>query len=414
MVTTTLTRKRLRVLMMARLFIATLLVFYAQFVFPLERTVFYALIAAIAILSVLYLVWLSSGYRLRFLSLVQIGWDLMLESALIYYTGGAESLFAAVYVLSILSAGFVLRPSVSFYVAVASGVLFMGMMLLTHYQVLPDLYFLPRPSFMGREDPIYLFYATYVQITVFLIVAFLTYYFSGRIRTLEGRMKAQERLALLGEVISNIAHEIRNPLASISGSVELISKDLRSKLTKTQQKLMDAVVEESDRVKRIFSGLLDFTRLSELKRETISVDQFLEQVLMLMTHQEAFDPNVKVVHLYKGKSVRMNVDSEAMKQAMMNLLTNAYESMPGGGRLEVDCYRNRDEIQISIQDTGNGMDQKELSSLFIPFRTTKASGTGLGMAQAYKVVNQHGGRLVVHSKKHEGTRVELFLPRFYG
>lgn len=409
--TTNISTKRLRVLMMARLFIATLVLFYAQFVFPLVRTVFYAFIAAVAILSVFFLLWLVRGCRLRLLCLMQIACDLILESALIYYTGGAESLFASVYVLSILSAGFVLMPSASFYVAGASSMLFLGTMLATHYAIVPDLAFFPRPSFAGREDPVYVFYATYVQITVFFIVAFLTFYFSGRIELLEGKIKAQERLALLGEIISNIAHEIRNPLASISGSVELISKELKSKLTRSQQKLMDAVVEESDRIKRIFSGLLDFTRPAALKLETVSVARFLEQVLMLMRHQEAFHSNVEVLHLYKGKGFPMNVDPEAMKQAIMNLLNNAYEAMPRGGRLEVDCLRNRNEIQISIQDTGNGMDKKTLNSLFIPFRTTKANGTGLGMAQAYKVVNQHGGRITVHSRKHEGTRVDVFLPR---
>ncbi|MBI4372573.1 MAG: hypothetical protein HY585_02450, partial [Candidatus Omnitrophica bacterium] len=207
--------QRIRVLIFARLFIATVFLFYAQFVFPTERILFYSIIAACCGLSIIYVLWLISAKHLTALAWFQIVCDLLLESALVAYTGGADSLFATIYVLSILSAGPVLSPAAGFFVAAGSSICFIGAVILYNSGGIT----VAEPA--GRRDLIYLFYASYVRITVFFLVAILTYYFSRMIQKLEDRVKTQERLVFLGEVISSIAHEIRNPLASISGSVEL-------------------------------------------------------------------------------------------------------------------------------------------------------------------------------------------------
>jgi signal transduction histidine kinase len=214
----------------------------------------------------------------------------------------------------------------------------------------------------------------------------------------------------LGEVVSSIAHEIRNPLTSISGSVELIEKRIHNKLNRNQIKLMDSVVEESERVKIIFNGLLDYSRVPELCCETVVVEEFLDRILLLLKHQEEFNKHIEVTRRYKGKKIQMTADPEYLQQAMTNIVLNSIQAMPDGGQLDIDCERHIEGVKILTQDTGKGMSKKELQSLFMPFKTTKRNGTGLGMAHAYKVVNQHGGKLTVHSRKHKGTQVELFLP----
>jgi len=170
--------KRLRVLIMARLFIATFLLFYIRFVFPSEHIIFFAQIAAIALLSFMYLIWLISGRHLRTLAVIQITLDLLLESTLIYFTGGTESVFAAIYVLSILSAGYLLSPITSFYIAGGSSLLFVGIVSADYLNLIPlnDIVYGKSPQ--RGHDLIYLFYVTYVRISMYLIVAFLTYYFS--------------------------------------------------------------------------------------------------------------------------------------------------------------------------------------------------------------------------------------------
>ena len=118
--------RRLRTLIIARLFIATFLLFYAQFIFNVERIVFYAIIAAASVLSVIYLIWWLSGRNFRFLAYLQIGLDLVLESLLVYYTGGVDSIFTTVFILSILAATIVLSPEAGFYFAVAGSISFIA------------------------------------------------------------------------------------------------------------------------------------------------------------------------------------------------------------------------------------------------------------------------------------------------
>lgn len=404
--------KRLRILVISRLFIASFLLFYAQFIFPVEGMLFYSIIAIISVLSIFYVLWLLCARRLRLLAYVQIACDLILESALIYYTGGVDSLFAGVYVLSILSAGSVLSPRASFYVATGSALCFVGTILAVFFHWVPFQMVLPNlPEYGVRRESIYLFYAGYVQITVFFLVAILTYYFSQKIERLEDKMKIQGRLVVLGEVTSNIAHEIRNPLASISGSVELISKQLNSQLTEKQRKLMDAIVDESLRINQIFNGLLDYARIPKLQLEKVWVEPFLDQIFLLMKHQETFNSKVKIQALYRNKRAKISVDPEQMKQVLMNILTNAFDAMPDGGFLTVNSNSSRYETVISVEDTGIGMEPKTLDSLFTPFNTTKVNGTGLGMAQVHKIISQHGGKVSVRSKPGAGTRIDLVLPK---
>lgn len=407
----TVQRKRLRTLIISRLFLGAFLVFCAQFVFTVEAIVFYALITLISGLSIFYVIWLFSGRYLELLAMVQVVCDLLLESILIYYTGGVDSLFGSVYVLTILSASLVLSPKASFLAAVGSAVCFISTILSVFLEWTPPRsVFFPQPMVGNPHDAIYVFYASYVQITIFLLVAVLAYFFSGMIQKLEEKMKVQERLVLLGQVASNIAHEIRNPLTSISGSIELIAKQLDAQVSEKQRKLLNAIVDESSRVNRIFSGILDYARLPELHFEKLALELFLDNVLLLMHHQEAFSPKVRIDTLYRGKSIAIQADPEYLKQVFINLITNAFEAMPDGGVLTVDGHVARQGVVVSIRDTGEGMDREMVKSLFLPFKTTKERGTGLGMAQAYKIVSQHGGKILVRSQKNQGTKVEVIFP----
>lgn len=402
---------RLRVLIIARLLIGACLLFYAQFVFPIEEIVFYSIIGLISVLSIVYVFWLISGFRLVQLAWIQIASDLILESILIYYTGGVDSLFGSVYVLSILSAGLVLSPGSSFYVAAGSSLYFIATVILVQRRWCPSfMTLIAKPNFPQLRESIYLFYASYVQVTVFFLVAILTYYFSRIIQRLEHKIKAQERLVYLGEVASNIAHEIRNPLVSISTATEVLAKQLHEQLNEKQKQLMNAVVDESLRISRIFNGILNFARISKFEFEEIDLESFLDEVLLLFQHHEAFNPKVQMRSLYKGKRVKIKADPEQIKEACMNLITNAYEAMPEGGVITLDCQKNRD-VKIIITDSGKGVDPKILSQPFIPFQTTKINGTGLGLAQANKIVCQHGGRIEIKNVTgNKGAQVCISLP----
>ena len=138
--------RRLRILIISRLLIGASLLFYAQYVFPIEKVVFYAIIAFISFLSSIYVFWLVSKKRLELLAYFQIICDLLLESILIYYTGGVDSLFAGIYVLTILSAGLIVAPLASFYVAAGSAFCFVGTMLLVYFRWIPASFIFPSPA----------------------------------------------------------------------------------------------------------------------------------------------------------------------------------------------------------------------------------------------------------------------------
>lgn len=403
--------RKLRTLIIARLFIATLLLFCIQYVFQINAIVFYAIIALTALLSVVYVLWWMVGKGLRLLAHVQIVMDLLLESILVYYTGGVDSVFANIYMLTILSAAIVLSPAASFYFAGASSLFFIGTILTNEGFLLAR--WIPAPFHLAKakSDAIYLFYASYVRVTVFFLIAIVAYYFSKNIRRLETQVKNQERLVALGEVASSIAHEIRNPLASISGGVELLSSHLKPAMTQTQSRLMGAIVEESSRIKRIFSGLLDYSRVLELRVESVELEPYLDQILELMKHQPDYRPEVEVYPQYRGKKIRVQVDPEYLKQALMNILTNAYQVMPGGGKLLIEAQQTRKEVELSITDTGPGIDPKVQATLFMPFKTGRTSGTGLGLALAHRIISQHDGKILIESDKGKGARVEIRLPK---
>ena len=174
---------------------------------------------------------------------------------------------------------------------------------------------------------------------------------------------------------------------------------------------MSAVVDESERLNRIFNGLLDYSRPPRLHLEKVSLKPFLDDVLMLMRHQDSYHSGIQMEALYQDKETEVMIDPEYMKQVLMNVMNNAFQAMSAGGVVKTDFHTNRLSVIVSVEDTGGGIDKKVLNSIFVPFKTTKSKGTGLGLAHAYKIVSQHGGQIVIETKKGKGTRIEVHIPK---
>ncbi|MBI4387928.1 MAG: GHKL domain-containing protein [Candidatus Omnitrophica bacterium] len=405
--------QRIRVFIILRLFIAALLLFLAHYVFKLEILIFYYLIAAISVLSLIYLGWLIYGKGLTFLMWIQIIFDLLLETALVYYTGGVDSLFAPIYVLSILSAGMFIAPWSSFLVAGLSSFLFSGLVILNYFRGIPTVTLvIGTPSVQSGNDVLYIFYATYVRVTIFFIVAILTNYMTETILHLENRIRLQERLAFVGDITSRIAHEIKNPLAAISNTLEVIMEDLKSNLSEKNLKLMSAVIDESERLKRVFGKILDYSRVGELRTQKIPLNQLIDKVLLLFSTSKEFEVNnVFVEKKYNNKNVMVLVDPEQMIDAFSNIIRNAYEAMPHGGVLTIEINEYPEAVELIIADTGEGIKKEIRKALFTPFKTTKRMGTGLGLAQVHKIVSLHHGKVEVESNEPKGTQVRILLKR---
>jgi two-component system, NtrC family, sensor histidine kinase PilS len=229
------------------------------------------------------------------------------------------------------------------------------------------------------------------------------------IKQMEQRMRQADRLAAVGRLSANMAHEIRNPLASISGAVEALARDLPPDHTRSQ--LVEIVLRESARLNQIVGDFLEYARPAPMAPIEINMAEILDEVLLLIEHR-TLPANLKVAREY-GDALPTRADPQRLRQAVWNLCLNAVQAMPEGGELRVGARPLRERggrLQISITDTGQGIADGDLPHIFEPFFSTKPEGSGIGLALVYRVVEEHGGSIEVRSRVGEGTTFILTLP----
>ncbi|MCP4578435.1 MAG: PAS domain S-box protein [Deltaproteobacteria bacterium] len=234
------------------------------------------------------------------------------------------------------------------------------------------------------------------------------------IKRIEENMKKVEGLALVGEMAAGIAHEIRNPMASISGSIEVLKEGLV--WDSTENRLMAIVSREIDRLDQLISDFLIFARPKEIKWKTFDLNRVITESLDLFKNGQRWNENVRVLTHFND-SVMIESDPDQIKQVLWNLFLNACDAMPGGGTLDIVTKwvfeaqesASRD-VAIIIRDTGGGFESKTLSKLFTPFFTTKEGGSGLGLATVKRIVDQLQGRVSGNNYPDGGAEIVIILP----
>jgi two-component system sensor histidine kinase PilS (NtrC family) len=227
-------------------------------------------------------------------------------------------------------------------------------------------------------------------------------------KKLEGEVRLKEKLAAVGELAAAIAHEIRNPLASISGSVQALSASAPP--GSSERRLMEIAVQESHRLSSILEDFLKYVRPREQAIETVDASAALRDVVTLLTHSDELSPRHRVTLDLEPESVALKADPGQLRQVFWNLLRNAIAAMPRGGTLALRGRVSGEEWSVSVGDEGRGMSREEQDRLFTPFAHTVPGGTGLGLAIVYRIVEEHGGRIRVRSAPGEGTEITLTLP----
>lgn len=237
-----------------------------------------------------------------------------------------------------------------------------------------------------------------------------------QVRDLEEEMRRKEWMASLGEMSAGMAHEIRNPLGALAGAMQMLRKDLQS--DETSQRLMDIAIREAQRLDTIITEFLQYARPPALNLGECDLNKVLAETLDLVEHEARTRTNVAIeTSLFDGV-LSGQVDQDQVKQVFWNLATNAFDAMPRGGRLTIGtgcrkvdvAGRKADVVEISFQDTGEGISKKNLDKIFLPFFTTKSYGSGLGLAAVYRIVDLHGGWIKVESQEGKGTRFVVCLP----
>ncbi len=229
---------------------------------------------------------------------------------------------------------------------------------------------------------------------------------------LEERLKQNEKLAAVGQLAAGIAHEIRNPLASMSASIEMLKGSLRVDQTYAEnQKLMDIAIREIDRLNRLISEFLDFVKPEKFRFESVPLDKLLEDIALSVKRAKEFSERIRLRESYQTDAIALG-NAEKLRQVIWNLVINAVQAMPKAGEIELGCATvNRQRVMLWVQDQGQGMSEETLSHLYEPFFTTKEKGTGLGLATAYKIIEALHGEIKVKSAVGAGTRFEIILPR---
>jgi len=225
------------------------------------------------------------------------------------------------------------------------------------------------------------------------------------IRAMEARMRAADRLASLGRMAANIAHEIRNPLASLSGAVEVLAAGAPDE---TRERLGQIVIKETDRLNAIIREFLEYARPAPLNRDTVNVAEIVDEVLVLLEHRST-PGTLKVVREFPP-ALPWSVDRQQFRQVVWNLCLNALQAMPEGGELKVAMAVPGGRLLLRVADTGEGIADGDLGHIFEPFYSTKAAGTGLGLALVHRVVQDHGGEIDVQSRAGGGAVFTLTLP----
>ena len=229
-----------------------------------------------------------------------------------------------------------------------------------------------------------------------------------QIRALEETSRRQDRLAAIGRMAASIAHEIRNPLAAMRGSIQMLRTEMNS--DPSQMELMEIILRESDRLNRIITDFLDYARPRSIVQSPVDVGELLHQTFALLRHSPEINEKQKLVEELPGSPLVIDADAGQLKQVFWNLARNALTAMPDGGTLIATVEMNsNNRVRIGFSDTGKGMTPEQVEHLFEPFSST-TGGTGLGLSIVYQIVRDHGGTINVRSLEGQGTTITVELP----
>jgi len=241
------------------------------------------------------------------------------------------------------------------------------------------------------------------------------------VRDLKERIRRADRLAAIGQIAAGIAHEIKNPLVGIRGAAQLLRGELKGDERTGQAEYLDVILKEADRLNRVLEGILDFTRSKPHESGPFNIHEVLDRALLLQ-EAAARQHGVLLAREYDPSLPDVQGSQDQLMQVFLNILRNAVEAMPGGGKLtlvtrmsdlftSVQADGKKHRLMVAkVTDTGAGISREHLQDIFTPFFTTKDRGVGLGLALSYQIVQEHLGTIRVESEEGAGTTFSVYLP----
>jgi len=400
-----------RLIVITALLVSVVIIQHSTSIF-LPLSPFYYLVFFSCFLSFIYFLLYLWGKSYALQVYLQICFDFLLITSLVYISGGLNSSFYFLYVFEIIAASLFLSHQAAYFISALSAIIF-GLLV-------EGMYFGLIPSFsveqsMNISSGLAL-NNIFVAWSVFFLISLLINYVTRSLRKTNSELQlakkeleVNNRLTAAGEVSAQLAHEIRNPLAAISGSVQVLKNEL--KLRKEQKDLMDIIVNESQRVSQSIDEFQDLTSVGEKTFSRIDLASILKETLILLRRSGELDGNCRLMGNYQSVKIPYFGSADQFKQIYWNLIKNSLKAMPSGGTLTIDLKQEKKNgIQLRFADTGRGMTEEEKKNIFEPFYSGFKNGMGMGMLVVRRIIDDYKGNIQVISRLNKGTEVVITLP----
>ena len=371
----------------------------------------YGLIAGIFLISVAYIVLMSWVTDESLFAYLQTSVDTLIVTAIVFVTGSFASIFSFLYLVVIIYTSILLYRRGSMIMAGLCSIEYGAMIGLEYFGLV-------RPFVMdaGISAVNYSWTHVFYKILVTMVACFAVGWLSGLLseqtrktrkdlRALEDHVRRVERLASMGEMAAGLAHEIKNPLASLAGAIQLLKEAYAP--VPAAERLMQIVLRETDRLAGLLNNFLLFARPPTGKARTIDLALNLEETVSLFRKDNTRSDRIEIrSSLTPGAWILM--DPVHLRQVLWNLLLNAAEAIDEAGTIDIGLDIPRaGKVRLVIGDTGCGIPQDKIEAIFDPFFTTKPKGTGLGLSMVHGILESYDCRLDVDSEVGRGTRFTL-------
>ena len=413
--------RKLKWIMFFRVLFTTLLL-GSTIVFQLRRSpsflaepllFIYGLIIGIYVLSFFYTIVLHRIKRELLFAYVQVIIDTIVVTLIIFVTGGFSSIFSFLYLLVIIYSSMLLFRRGSMIMAALCSIQYGILVDLEYYGILTP--FVVEDSMSGLTYTWnYAIFKILITMVACFAVAFLSSLLSEQERrtkkdlvAMEEHVNRVEKMAAIGEMAAGLAHEIKNPLASLTGSIQMLRGDIP--YSSDHDKLMQIVLREADRLSSLVNDFLLFARPPVGKSESIELEEALSETLELFERDSTGLDRISITKTFIS-NIWIEMDATHLRQILWNLLLNAAESINGSGRVDIKMIPPMNRfIGIQVTDSGCGISKERINSIYDPFFTTKSSGTGLGLSIVHRILESYNGWIEVDSEIDKGTTFTLKL-----
>lgn len=373
----------------------------------------YLLVAVILLLSLLYSILLPRIEKINPFAFIQVVIDSIIVSVIVFLSGGYFSLFSFLYLVVVIYTSILLYLSGGLILALFCSIQYAIILILQFFTVLPPFVEVNSPN-----SPFESIFPVIYKILITTAAAFAMALLSGlfteqnrktrnELKAMENHVKRVEKMAYMGEMAAGLAHEIKNPLASLVGSIQLLKEE--GGYDPDHQRLMNIILRETDRLSTLVNDFLFFARPPSGKPERLNLKTTIEDIVSLFGKDHARSSRC-ILRKHLEDDCWVVMDQAHLRQILWNLLLNAAEAIADNGVIEIKTSKLKNsDIRIQISDNGCGMPANVVQSIFDPFYTTKSEGTGLGLSIVHRILEAYDGRLDVNSREGEGTCFSLII-----